>query len=134
MKLSHHARLSDSIIGGADGPTSIFLAGKLGQTGLLGPIAAAAYSYMALVPLIQPPIMKLLTISLPKRTPAAVPNINATNPNPTILSVSQFKNASALVVAPTDVPSKITTIYIIALTSCSCMRWDQTLQVLSVQQ
>ena len=50
-----------SIIGGADGPTSIFLAGKLGQTGLLGPIAVAAYSYMSLVPIIQPPIMKLLT-------------------------------------------------------------------------
>ena len=50
-----------SIIGGADGPTSIFLAGKLGQTGLMGPIAVAAYSYMALVPVIQPPIMKLLT-------------------------------------------------------------------------
>ena len=50
-----------SIIGGADGPTSIFLAGKLGQTGLMGPIAVAAYSYMALVPIIQPPIMKALT-------------------------------------------------------------------------
>ncbi len=50
-----------SIIGGADGPTSIFLASKLGQTGLLGPIAVAAYSYMSLVPIIQPPIMKLLT-------------------------------------------------------------------------
>ena len=50
-----------SIIGGADGPTSIFLAGKLGQTGLMGPIAVAAYSYMALVPVIQPPIMKALT-------------------------------------------------------------------------
>lgn len=50
-----------SIIGGADGPTSIFLAGKLGQTGLLGPIAVAAYSYMALVPIIQPPVMKALT-------------------------------------------------------------------------
>lgn len=50
-----------SIIGGADGPTSIFLAGKLGQSGLMGPIAVAAYSYMALVPIIQPPIMKLLT-------------------------------------------------------------------------
>ena len=50
-----------SIIGGADGPTSIFLAGKLGQTGLLGPIAVAAYSYMALVPIIQPPVMKLFT-------------------------------------------------------------------------
>ena len=50
-----------SIIGGADGPTSIFLAGKLGQTDLMGPIAVAAYSYMALVPIIPPPIMKLLT-------------------------------------------------------------------------
>ena len=50
-----------SIIGGADGPTSIFLAGKLGQTGLMGPIAVAAYSYMALVPIIQPPFMKRLT-------------------------------------------------------------------------
>ncbi len=50
-----------SIIGGADGPTSIFIAGKLGQTSLLGPIAVAAYSYMSLVPIIQPPIMKLLT-------------------------------------------------------------------------
>ena len=50
-----------SIIGGADGPTSIFLAGKLGQTAIMGPIAVAAYSYMSLVPIIQPPIMKLLT-------------------------------------------------------------------------
>ena len=50
-----------SIIGGADGPTSIFLAGKLGQTSLMGPIAVAAYSYMSLVPIIQPPVMKLLT-------------------------------------------------------------------------
>ncbi len=51
-----------SIIGGADGPTSIFLAGKLGMGGtLMGPIAVAAYSYMSLVPVIQPPIMKALT-------------------------------------------------------------------------
>ena len=50
-----------SIIGGADGPTSIFLAMKLGQKELMGPIAVAAYSYMALVPIIQPPIMKALT-------------------------------------------------------------------------
>ncbi len=50
-----------SIIGGADGPTSIFLAGKLEQTAIMGPIAVAAYSYMSLVPVIQPPIMKLLT-------------------------------------------------------------------------
>ena len=48
------------IIGGADGPTAIFLASKLAPK-LLGPIAIAAYSYMALVPVIQPPIMKLLT-------------------------------------------------------------------------
>jgi len=51
-----------SIIGGADGPTSIFLAGKLGMGGsLMGPIAVAAYTYMALVPVIQPPIMKFFT-------------------------------------------------------------------------
>lgn len=51
-----------SIIGGADGPTSIFLAGKLGMGGtLMGPIAVAAYCYMALVPVIQPPFMKLFT-------------------------------------------------------------------------
>jgi oxaloacetate decarboxylase beta subunit len=50
-----------SIIGGADGPTSIFLATKLGQTSIMGPIAVAAYSYMSLVPIIQPPVMKLLT-------------------------------------------------------------------------
>lgn len=48
------------IIGGADGPTAIFLAAKLAPH-LLGPIAIAAYSYMALVPVIQPPIMRLLT-------------------------------------------------------------------------
>ena len=50
-----------SIIGGADGPTSIFLCSKLGQTELMGPIAVAAYSYMSLVPIIQPPIMRALT-------------------------------------------------------------------------
>jgi len=51
---------SIGIIGGADGPTSIFLSSQLAPH-LLGPIAIAAYSYMALVPLIQPPIMKLMT-------------------------------------------------------------------------
>ena len=50
-----------SIIGGADGPTSIFLCSKLGQTELMGPIAVAAYSYMSLVPIIQPLIMRALT-------------------------------------------------------------------------
>lgn len=62
MKFSDKAAAAISIIGGADGPTSIFLAGKLGMGGtLMGPIAVAAYSYMALVPVIQPPFMKLLT-------------------------------------------------------------------------
>ena len=51
---------STGIIGGADGPTAIFVTSKLAPE-LLGPIAVAAYSYMALVPVIQPPIMKLLT-------------------------------------------------------------------------
>lgn len=51
---------SIGIIGGADGPTSIYLASKLAPH-LIGPIAVAAYSYMSLVPIIQPPIMKLLT-------------------------------------------------------------------------
>ncbi len=59
-----HFNLKDAasigIIGGADGPTAIFLASKLAPN-LLGAIAVAAYSYMALVPIIQPPIMKLLT-------------------------------------------------------------------------
>ncbi|MDD6436311.1 MAG: sodium ion-translocating decarboxylase subunit beta [Clostridiales bacterium] len=61
MGFSDKAAAAISIIGGADGPTSIFLAGKLSQTSIMGPIAVAAYSYMALVPIIQPPIMKALT-------------------------------------------------------------------------
>ena len=55
-----HEASAIGIIGGADGPTSIFIASKLAPH-LLAPIAVAAYSYMSLVPLIQPPIMKLLT-------------------------------------------------------------------------
>ncbi len=61
MGFNDKAAAAISIIGGADGPTSIFLAGKLGQVEFMGPIAVAAYSYMALVPIIQPPIMKLFT-------------------------------------------------------------------------
>ena len=61
MGFSDKAAAAIAIIGGADGPTSIFLAGKLQQTAILGPIAVASYSYMSLVPIIQPPIMKLLT-------------------------------------------------------------------------
>ena len=64
------------IIGGADGPTSIFLASKMAPH-LLGPIAVAAYSYMSLVPIIQPPIMALLTtqkereIDMPQARPVS---------------------------------------------------------------
>ena len=61
LGFNDQAAAAISIIGGADGPTSIFLASKLHQTSILGPIAVAAYSYMALVPMIQPPIMKALT-------------------------------------------------------------------------
>lgn len=57
---------SIGIIGGADGPTSIFLANKLAPH-LIGPIAVAAYTYMSLVPLIQPPIMRALTTDAEKR-------------------------------------------------------------------
>ena len=61
LGFSDKAAAAISIIGGADGPTSIFLAGKLQQTALMGPIAVAAYSYMALVPIIQPFAIKLVT-------------------------------------------------------------------------
>lgn len=57
---------SIGIIGGADGPTAIFVTSKLAPE-LLGPIAVAAYSYMALVPFIQPPIMRLLTTKKERR-------------------------------------------------------------------
>ncbi len=60
MGFSAMQAASIGIIGGADGPTSIFVTNKLAPE-LLGPVAVAAYTYMALVPLIQPPIMRLLT-------------------------------------------------------------------------
>jgi carboxybiotin decarboxylase len=60
------------IIGGADGPTAIFLSAKLAPH-LLGPIAVAAYSYMALVPVIQPPVMRLLTTAQERRIRMAPP-------------------------------------------------------------
>ncbi len=60
MGFSGKASAAIGIIGGADGPTAIFLANRMAPE-LLGAIAVAAYSYMALVPVIQPPIMKLLT-------------------------------------------------------------------------
>ena len=60
MDFSMSQAAAIGIIGGADGPTAIFVAGKLAPE-LLGAIAIAAYSYMALVPIIQPPIMRALT-------------------------------------------------------------------------
>ncbi|HLA29854.1 MAG TPA: sodium ion-translocating decarboxylase subunit beta [Pseudomonas sp.] len=60
LEFSMKEAASIAIIGGADGPTSIFVTSKLAPH-LLGPIAVAAYAYMALVPLIQPPIMRALT-------------------------------------------------------------------------
>ena len=60
MGFNSQEAASIGIIGGADGPTSIFLTTKLAPH-LLGPVAVAAYSYMALVPVIQPPIMRALT-------------------------------------------------------------------------
>nr|WP_322789495.1 sodium ion-translocating decarboxylase subunit beta [Pararhodospirillum oryzae] len=66
LGFSPHEAASIGIIGGADGPTSIFLTNKLAPD-LLGPIAVAAYSYMALVPLIQPPIMRALTTESERR-------------------------------------------------------------------
>lgn len=65
---------SIGIIGGADGPTSIYLTSKLAPH-LLGPVAVAAYSYMSLVPIIQPPIMKLLTTNRERNIdmPQAIP-------------------------------------------------------------
>ena len=60
MGFTGNEAASIGIIGGADGPTAIFVTAKLAPA-LLGPIAVAAYSYMALVPVIQPPIMKALT-------------------------------------------------------------------------
>lgn len=65
---------SIGIIGGADGPTSIFLSSQLAPK-LIGPIAIAAYSYMALVPVIQPPIIKLLTSEKERKIRMKTPRI-----------------------------------------------------------
>ncbi len=66
MDFSLREAAAIGIIGGADGPTAIYVAGQLAPH-LLGAIAVAAYSYMALVPIIQPPIMKLLTTEAERR-------------------------------------------------------------------
>jgi oxaloacetate decarboxylase beta subunit len=63
-----------SIIGGADGPTAIYVATRLAGEELLGPIAVSAYSYMALVPIIQPPIMRFLTTKKERSTIMTYPD------------------------------------------------------------
>jgi oxaloacetate decarboxylase beta subunit len=73
---------SIGIIGGADGPTAIFVTSKLAPH-LLGPIAVAAYSYMALVPVIQPPIMKLLTTK--KERAIKMPNLRTVSKSEKII-------------------------------------------------
>ncbi|MBO8152654.1 MAG: glutaconyl-CoA decarboxylase subunit beta [Candidatus Neomarinimicrobiota bacterium] len=72
LGFSNFEAASIGIIGGADGPTSIFLSSQLAPH-LLGPIAIAAYSYMALVPVIQPPLMKLLTTEKERKIRMAQP-------------------------------------------------------------
>jgi sodium ion-translocating decarboxylase beta subunit len=74
MNFTPQEAASIGIIGGADGPTSIFLAAQLAPH-LLGPVAIAAYSYMSLVPIIQPPILRLLTTKAERAIdmPQAIP-------------------------------------------------------------
>ncbi len=74
LGFSNAESASIGIIGGADGPTSIFLSSQLAPQ-LLGPIAIAAYSYMALVPVIQPPLMKLLTTEKERKIRMKPPRI-----------------------------------------------------------
>ena len=62
-----------AIIGGADGPTAIYVSTRLADEALWGPVAVSAYSYMALVPIIQPPIMRLLTTSKERATKMEFP-------------------------------------------------------------
>lgn len=78
LGFDNYEAASIGIIGGADGPTSIFLSSQLAPH-LLGPIAIAAYSYMALVPLIQPPLMKLLTTQKERRIRMKPPRMVSKN-------------------------------------------------------
>ncbi len=91
---------SIAIIGGADGPTSIFLTAKLAPH-LIGPIAIAAYSYMALIPVIQPPIMRLLTSESERR-------IHMPEPRPVsrkeILFFPVIGTLICCLLAPTSIP------------------------------
>ncbi len=85
------------IIGGADGPTAIYLTSKLAPE-LLGPVAVAAYSYMALVPLIQPPIMRLLTTR--KERLVRMPQVKAVSRTARIVFPILSTIVCALIVPP----------------------------------
>ncbi len=91
---------SIGIIGGADGPTSIFLASKLAPH-LLGPIAVAAYSYMSLVPIIQPPIIRMLTTR--KERAIDMPQARAVS-RPAIILFPIITGAIATLAVPSSGP------------------------------
>ncbi len=88
LKFTPAQAASIGIIGGADGPTAIFLTSKLAPA-LIGPIAIAAYSYMGLVPIIQPPIMKLLT-SAKERRIRMKPSRKATQTEKIVFPIAAF--------------------------------------------
>jgi len=88
------------IIGGADGPTTIFLASQLAPH-LLGPVALAAYSYMSLVPIIQPPVLKLLTTK--KERTIKMPQARPVSKTAVIL-FPMFTGAVASLAVPSSAP------------------------------
>ena len=92
---------SIAIIGGADGPTSIFLTAKLAPH-LIGPVAIAAYSYMALIPVIQPPIMRLLTTEKERRIRMPEPKREVTRQERVIFPIAGVVLCCFL--APASIP------------------------------
>ena len=91
-----------SIIGGADGPTAIYVSTRLAPEALWGPIAVSAYSYMALVPLIQPPIMRLLTTQ--KERAVEMPDTNKVVPRWALLMFPFLIMSLTAIVAPKAIP------------------------------
>ncbi|MCH2525948.1 MAG: sodium ion-translocating decarboxylase subunit beta [Dehalococcoidia bacterium] len=90
------------IIGSADGPTTIFVATQLADIDLWGPIAVAAYSYMAMVPIIQPPIMRLLTTKKERQIRMPYPNTTASKKAKIIFPIVVIILAS--LIAPESAP------------------------------
>ena len=83
-----------SIIDGADGPTAIYIANSLAGDNLLGPIAVSAYSYMALVPIIQPPIMRFLTTKKERETVMSYTCLLYTSPSPRDATLSRMPSSA----------------------------------------